>query len=112
MSKKDPGSREDESLRPLAGLTVIDLSQVLVGPLCTMILGDLGADVVKVEPPHGDQSRESLGTRSVTTAWPSWRSTATNAASYSICRRTPAAEPCTASWRTPTRGRELPSGGG
>lgn len=63
MSKKDPGSREDESLRPLAGLTVIDLSQVLAGPLCTMILGDLGADVVKVEPPHGDQSRQSLGTR-------------------------------------------------
>ena len=55
--------REDESLRPLAGLTVIDLSQVLAGPLCTMILGDLGADVVKVEPPHGDQSRQSLGTR-------------------------------------------------
>ncbi len=63
MSKKDPAGREDESLRPLAGLTVIDLSQVLAGPLCTMILGDLGADVVKVEPPHGDQSRQSLGTR-------------------------------------------------
>lgn len=57
------GGREDPGRRPLAGLTVIDLSQVLAGPLCTMILGDLGADVVKVEPPSGDQSRQSLGTR-------------------------------------------------
>jgi crotonobetainyl-CoA:carnitine CoA-transferase CaiB-like acyl-CoA transferase len=54
---------EGQGHLPLAGLTVIDLSQVLAGPLCTMILGDLGADVVKVEPPHGDQSRQSLGTR-------------------------------------------------
>lgn len=53
----------DERPRPLAGLTVIDLSQVLAGPLCTMILGDLGADVIKVEPPQGDQARQSLGTR-------------------------------------------------
>ena len=53
----------DVTDRPLAGLTVIDLSQVLAGPLCTMILGDLGADVIKVEPPQGDQARQSLGTR-------------------------------------------------
>lgn len=55
--------QRDQGLRPLVGLTVIDLSQVLAGPLCTMILGDLGADVIKVEPPNGDQSRKSLGTR-------------------------------------------------
>ena len=60
---EDQGGQADEGLRPLEGLTVIDLSQVLAGPLCTMILGDLGADVIKVEPPHGDQSRQSLGTR-------------------------------------------------
>lgn len=47
----------------LAGVRVVDLSQVLAGPYCTMLLGDLGADVVKVEPPEGDQSRRSLGTR-------------------------------------------------
>lgn len=51
------------SAQPLHGLTVIDLSQVLAGPLCTMILADLGADVVKIEPPRGDQARQSLGTR-------------------------------------------------
>ncbi|WP_336001904.1 CaiB/BaiF CoA transferase family protein [Halorientalis halophila] len=43
---------------PLDGLTVLDASRVLVGPFCTMQLGDLGADVVKVERPDGgDQTR-------------------------------------------------------
>ncbi len=41
----------------LAGLKVIDLSRVLGGPYCTQILGDHGADVIKVEPPQGDETR-------------------------------------------------------
>jgi crotonobetainyl-CoA:carnitine CoA-transferase CaiB-like acyl-CoA transferase len=43
---------------PLAHLRVLDLSRALAGPFCTMILGDLGADIVKVEPlPDGEMSR-------------------------------------------------------
>jgi formyl-CoA transferase len=44
--------------RPLSGLHVLDLSRVVAGPYCAMILGDLGAEVVKVEEPaHGDDTR-------------------------------------------------------
>jgi crotonobetainyl-CoA:carnitine CoA-transferase CaiB-like acyl-CoA transferase len=47
----------DASRLPLDGLRVIDASRVLAGPFATMLLADLGADVVKVEPPDGDETR-------------------------------------------------------
>src|SRR6476660_7907736 len=49
--------------RALEGLKVLDVTQVMAGPFCAMLLADLGADVVKVEPPAGDSTRQIAGAK-------------------------------------------------
>ena len=46
--------------KPLAGVRVLDLTHILSGPFATMTLADLGAEVVKVEPPEGERTRSLL----------------------------------------------------
>ena len=48
---------------PLAGVRVIEFTHMVMGPTCGMILADLGAEVIKIEPPGGDKTRNAAGAR-------------------------------------------------
>lgn len=55
--RDDSEDREATGFAPLAGVRIVDFSQNLAGPYATQVLADMGADVVKVEPPGGDPAR-------------------------------------------------------
>src|SRR3954471_19268113 len=46
---------------PYAGIRVVEFTHMVMGPTCGLVLGDLGAEVIKVEPPAGDNTRRLLG---------------------------------------------------
>src|SRR5919201_4731374 len=56
-----PNSGEACALGPLDGIRVVELSTGIAGPVAGMLLGDYGAEVVKVEPPSGDPARALAG---------------------------------------------------
>src|SRR4051812_11427906 len=53
--------RDGTARLPLSGIRVVEFTHMVMGPTCGMILGDLGAEVIKVEPPGGDKTRRLLG---------------------------------------------------
>jgi crotonobetainyl-CoA:carnitine CoA-transferase CaiB-like acyl-CoA transferase len=54
---------------PLVGLRILDMTSVVMGPFATQILGDLGADVIKIEPPSGDTTRHVTPMRNPNMGW-------------------------------------------
>src|SRR6185436_10537376 len=54
-------SQGRRSSLPLEGIRVVEFTHMVMGPTCGMILADLGAEVIKVEPPGGDKTRKLLG---------------------------------------------------
>src|SRR3954465_1592028 len=53
-----------EGQLPYAGIRVVEFTHMVMGPTCGMVLADLGAEVIKVEPPAGDNTRRLLGSGS------------------------------------------------
>ena len=71
---------------PLSGVLVADFSRVLAGPYATMLLADLGAEVVKVESPDGDETRSWTPPVARTASRPTtWGSTGASARSRWTC---------------------------
>lgn len=93
-----PGTETDKTLPKLKvaaqvyslkDVKVLDVSQVLAGPFAAMMLGDLGADVIKVEPPEGDAIRRSFGTTAEWGETPGFMSVNRSKRSISLDLKTP-----------------------
>jgi crotonobetainyl-CoA:carnitine CoA-transferase CaiB-like acyl-CoA transferase len=83
---------------PLEGVKIIDITTVLMGPYATQILGELGADVIKVESPAGDNVRNVGASRNPGMAGIFLHVIATSGASSLTSSRQPDARPCCV-WR-------------
>jgi crotonobetainyl-CoA:carnitine CoA-transferase CaiB-like acyl-CoA transferase len=60
-ARKTSAAKKLRGSLPLSGIRVVEFSHMIMGPSCGMILGDLGAEVIKVEPPGGDKTRTMIG---------------------------------------------------
>ncbi|MDB5810789.1 MAG: CoA-transferase [Betaproteobacteria bacterium] len=61
MSEQSSAAGGAANELPLAGVRILEFGHTVMGPSCSMVLADLGADVIKVEPPEGDRTRANVG---------------------------------------------------